>query len=135
MRWITDANGLQKSAHRQVSLPEHRRYKYLIDCPGNGYSARIKWLLATGRPLFIVEREIIEPWHERLQPWVHFIPVAADLSDLLEHHARIEADPALYHSIGEQARHFAAEHLSVEAQLINTATAVTQALGLPAPCI
>lgn len=132
MRWISDANGVQKSASRQVSLPEHRRYKYLIDCPGNGYSARIKWLLATGRPLFIVDREIVEPWHEHLVPWVHFIPVSADLSDLLAHHARIEEDSSLYHSIGEQARHFAAQYLRVEPQLVNTAAAVANALGLPA---
>lgn len=54
MEWDRGAAGGQRSKTRYVSLPEHRRYKYLIDCPGLGYSARIKWLLATGRPVFIV---------------------------------------------------------------------------------
>jgi hypothetical protein len=133
MTWVKGSEGAQRSGSRQISLPDHRRYKYLIDCPGNGYSARIKWLLATGRPLFIVDREVIEPWHEALIPWVHFIPVAADLSDLLDHHARVEADSNLYHSIGEEARRFAATHLSVEARLVDTAATVANRLGLPLP--
>ncbi len=131
MRWVKDADGRQRSATRQVSLPEHRRYKYLVDCPGNGYSGRVKWLLATGRPVFIVDREIVEPWHEELEPWVHFVPVAADFSDFLDHHARVEADPSLYEAIGGNARRFAAEHLRVEAQLTRTAEAVAKTLGLP----
>jgi len=127
MQWVREGIGKQRSRTRQVSIPEHRRYKYLIDCPGNGYSARIKWLLATGRPLFIVERRVIEHWHEELEPWIHYIPVSSDLSDLLENHERIEAAPDLYTSIAWNARRFATERLSVEAQLIHTAEAVRAA--------
>ena len=117
MEWDRGAAGGQRSKTRQVSLPEHRIYKYLIDCPGYGYSARIKWLLATGRPLFIVERDIVEHWHEEMEPWVHFIPVSKDLSDLFEHRSRLEADPALYESIGKNARAFTSERLNVDARL------------------
>jgi len=117
MEWDRQAIGDQRSKTRQVSIPDHRKYKYLIDCPGYGYSARIKWLLATGRPLFIVERDIVEHWHEEMQPWVHFVPVAKDLSNLFEHRARLEADPGLYEDIRRQARAFAAERLTVEARL------------------
>lgn len=124
MEWDSNAAGGQRSKSRQVSIPEHAKYKYLIDCPGNGYSARIKWLLATGRPLFIVEREYVEHWHEDLEPWVHYVPVKADLSDLLENRARLEADEELYHRIGTSARDFAAENLTVEALLNRTADAV-----------
>ena len=127
MEWHRNSDGVQCSKTRQVSIPEHRRYKYLIDCPGNGYSARIKWLLATGRPLFIVERKIVEHWHDELKPWVHYIPVAADLSNLLEHHERVEADPTLYESLCCNARSFAAEHLTMEARLIHSAEAVRAA--------
>lgn len=124
MQWDPHATGGPRSRTRQVSLPEHRNYKYLIDCPGNGYSARIKWLLATGRPLFVVDRPVVEHWHEDLQPWVHYVPVKADLSDLLDQHAKLDGDPELYESIGRNARRFAAEQLTVEALLHRTAEAV-----------
>ncbi|HEY8961568.1 MAG TPA: glycosyl transferase family 90 [Luteolibacter sp.] len=128
IQWNPHAPGGQRSKTRQVSIPDHAKYKYLIDCQGGGprggYSARIKWLLATGRPLFIVDREYAEHWHEDMHPWVHYVPVKADLSDLLEQHARLEADPDLYESIGRNARQFAAENLTVEALLHRTAEAV-----------
>ncbi|WP_184022006.1 glycosyl transferase family 90 [Haloferula luteola] len=124
MEWDFSRPKKPRSKTRLVPIPDHARYKYLIDCPGNGYSARIKWLLATGRPLFIVDRPIIEPWHEDLEPWVHYVPVKQDLSDLLENHARLETDEKLYEKIGRSGRRFAATHLTVEAQLNRTAEAL-----------
>lgn len=126
MQWDPHASGGQRSKTRQVSIPDHAKFKYLVDCPGvrGGYSARIKWLLATGRPVFMVEREFVEHWHEDLRPWVHYVPVKSDLSDLLNQHAKLDGDPELYESIGRNARRFAAEHLTVEALLHRTAEAV-----------
>ena len=120
MEWDRSTPQALASKTRQVSVPDHRLSKYLADCPGRGYSARLKWLLATGRPVFVVDRPVVEHWHEELEPWVHHVPVAADLSDLLEHLARLEADAGLYESISKNAREFAAEHLTVEAMLTRT---------------
>lgn len=117
MEWDRDAPGGQRSKTRQVSLPEHARYKYLIDCPGWGYSARINWLLATGRPVFIVDRPAVEHWHDLMEPWVHYVPVAANLSDLLAHWQRLEQDPDLYRRIGAEARAFVASHIPPEIQI------------------
>lgn len=127
IEWDRNARGGQRTKTRQVPIPEHRRYKYLIDCPGNGYSSRIKWLLATGRPVFIVEREVVEHRHEDLVPWRHFIPVAHDLSDLLANHHRLESDPELSDAIGQNGRRFAAEHLTFESRIDHTARAVMTA--------
>jgi hypothetical protein len=121
MEWSRANPNALVSQSRQVSLPDHRLFKYLVDCPGRGYSARLKWLLASGRPVFVVNREVIEPWHAEMQPWVHFVPVAADLSDLLEHHAKLEGEPDLCAAIGMNAREFAARRLRIEAQLTHTA--------------
>lgn len=125
MEWDRTDPGALVSTTRQVSLRDHRLFKYLVDCPGRGYSGRLKWLLATGRPVFVVDRNIVEPWHERIVPWVHYVPVAADLSDLLERHAALEGDPSLYEEISRNARRFVAENLSVEAQLSHTAEAIS----------
>jgi len=131
IKWDSSVPNSEYSRPRQVSIPDHAKYKYLIDCQGWGYSARIKWLLATGRPLFVVDREHVEHWHEDMQPWVHYVPVKSDLSDLLAQHAKLEADPNLYKSIGQNARHFAAENLTVEALLCRTAEALKQWLQCP----
>lgn len=127
MEWDRNAPGGQRSKTRQVSIPDHRRYKYLIDCPGYGYSARVKWLLATGRPLFMVERNAVEHWHEDLKPWTHYVPVAEDLSDLFAHREKLENDPQLYFEIARQAKAFAAAHLSVETRLQEVMHALDEA--------
>jgi hypothetical protein len=58
-----------------VSLEDHTKYKYLIDLPGQGYSARIKYLLFSRRPLFIVAREYHDWISCDIKPWIHYIPV------------------------------------------------------------
>jgi hypothetical protein len=66
------------------SLPELVKYKYLIDIGGNGWSARLKFLLFSKRPLIIVDRYYVDYWYEDLVPYVHYIPVNMNLSNLLE---------------------------------------------------
>lgn len=75
---------MPKNNNQIVSLEDHTKYKYLIDASGQGYSARIKYLLFSRRPLFIIDREYWDWIGIDLIPWVHFIPVKADLSDLLD---------------------------------------------------
>lgn len=60
------------------------KYKYLIDIGGNGYSGRLKLLLFSKRPLLLVDRNYIEYFHNDLTPYIHYIPVKMDLSDLLQ---------------------------------------------------
>lgn len=71
--------------NQMTTLEQHTQYKYLIDLSGQGFSARIKYLMFSRRPLFIVDREY-EDWIScEMVPWVHFIPVSeSDLeNDLL----------------------------------------------------
>ena len=67
-----------------ISLPQLTKYKYLIDIGGNGYSGRLKYLLYSNRPLLIVDRDSIEYFYNDLIPYIHYIPIKIDLSDLLE---------------------------------------------------
>lgn len=112
------------SRTRQVSIPDHRLFKYLIDCPGAGYSLRLKWLLATGRPVFVIAREVWEPWMMELRPWVHYVPVSTDMTDMMDHRAILEDDTDLYRAIGRNARQFAKERLSYRSMLGASAEAV-----------
>lgn len=67
-------------ANEMITLEEHTLYKYLIDLSGQGFSARIKYLMFSQRPLFIVNRDYHDWISVDLIPWVHFIPV--DENDL-----------------------------------------------------
>ena len=68
-----------------ISFPELvEKYQYLIDIGGNGWSGRLKFLLFSKRPLLLVDRAYIEYFYNDLKPYVHYIPVKEDLSDLLQ---------------------------------------------------
>jgi hypothetical protein len=98
-------------ASQYVSLPDHCRYRYLIDLQGNGYSGRLKLLLFSGRPVFIQARRWQEYFFSDLQPFVHFIPVAEDLSDLGERLTWADSHPDEAEAIARHAQGFALNHL------------------------
>jgi hypothetical protein len=78
-------NGERKqTSNTFVSLPEHCEYRFLIDLQGSGYSARLKILLHSNRTIFYQKRKWNEYWFFDLMPFVHYIPVEEDLSDLEE---------------------------------------------------
>ncbi|KAJ8507642.1 hypothetical protein ONZ45_g10011 [Pleurotus djamor] len=56
-------------------------HKYKIDVDGNGWSSRFKRLITTNSLVF---KATIYPewWLDRIQPWVHYVPIQADYSDL-----------------------------------------------------
>ncbi|KAJ2932199.1 hypothetical protein H1R20_g4882, partial [Candolleomyces eurysporus] len=60
---------------------ESGKYKYVIDVDGNGWSGRFKKLMTTNSLIF--KSTIYPEWyHDRVEPWVHYVPVQMDLSDL-----------------------------------------------------
>jgi len=109
----------------RISMQDQvRRWACLVDLPGIGFSGRLPYLLHSGRPLLLVERgpgQSTDPvWYSHLlKPWVHYIPVRFDLTDLTE-----KAEFALgltpgsnATEIGTKAREFAENHLSYEAAI------------------
>lgn len=104
-------------ATNYVSLPDHCRYRYLIDIEGIGFSGRLKLLFFSGRPVFLQERPWREFYFDRIEPFVHYIPVARDLSDLSARLDWAEAHPEECRRIAANARDFAAEHLTREAAI------------------
>lgn len=94
-----------------ISLVDHTKYKYLIDVQGRGYSGRVKMLLFTGRPLFLVERKWIEYFYEDLKPYIHYIPVKEDLSDLIEKLDWAENHYKEAKQIGQNAQYYAINNL------------------------
>lgn len=96
---------------KYTTLPDHCDYKYLIDLQGHGYSARAKFLLHTRRPLFYQERKFHEYWFWSLKPFVHYIPVSEDLSDMEEMFEWAEAHPRECSEMADNAYDFALANL------------------------
>jgi len=60
---------------------EAGNYKYVIDVDGNGWSGRFKRLMTSNSLVF--KSTIYPEWFaDRIAPWVHYIPIQIDLSDL-----------------------------------------------------
>jgi hypothetical protein len=64
---------------------DYARYKFVIDLDGDGCSGRLGKLLYLGSVVLKPEWDGWYPfYHKLLRPWVHYVPIADDLSDLLE---------------------------------------------------
>ncbi|GAA96468.1 glycosyltransferase family 90 protein [Mixia osmundae IAM 14324] len=60
---------------------EHLEYKYLLDIDGNGYSSFFFDAMNTNSAVF-KSTVFDEWWSERIMPWLHYVPVHADYSDI-----------------------------------------------------
>lgn len=87
-----------------VSIPDHGAYKYLIDIRGSGWSARVKYLLLLGSVVFIVDRPDKDCWMDQFEPWVHYVPVREDMSDLEEVFAKVVGDSVLAFRIAQEGQ-------------------------------
>ncbi len=116
----------RQEANKYVSLPDHTKYKYLIDVPGWGYSARVKLLLFSGRPLFYVGRGENEYYFKDLIPFEHYIPVKADLSDLKAKYNWAETHPVEAQEIAQNALKYAKEHLTTRAAIFKYSEILSQ---------
>ncbi|KZT32405.1 hypothetical protein SISSUDRAFT_994071 [Sistotremastrum suecicum HHB10207 ss-3] len=58
-------------------------YKYVMDIDGNGWSARFKRLMTSKSLVF---KTTIHPeWYQdRVMPWLHYVPIQNDFSDLYD---------------------------------------------------
>jgi hypothetical protein len=98
-----------------VSKLEHLRYKYLAILDGHmctypGY----QWRLLSDCACFKQQSDQIQWFYSALLPYRHYIPVANDMSDLVEKVAWAEAHPEEVQRMVHEARRFAAENLLIE---------------------
>ena len=83
-----------------MPMEDFQKYRGVIDMDGNSWSSRFGRLLCYNSVVLKVEPSWVDYFYykqdrdqeSKLQPWVHYIPIQADLSDLLEM-ATFVADP------------------------------------------
>ncbi|KAG1871500.1 glycosyltransferase family 90 protein [Suillus subluteus] len=68
---------------KMQTLQEAGHYKYVFDIDGHGWSGRFKRLITSNALVF--KNTIYPEWFmDRVAPWVHYVPVQIDLSDLYD---------------------------------------------------
>ena len=100
---------------RWVSLPDHARWRYLIDVEGMGWSGRLKLLPFSRRPLLIQDGFARRYWDwasAMMRPHEHFLPVKRDLSDLLKRLEWLDQRPDEAARLADAAFKLASTHFT-----------------------
>ena len=69
-----------------LSLPllPHHQYKYQINIDGTVAAYRFPYLMGGGSLILKQDSQYYEHFYRHLRPWVHYVPVKRDLSDIVE---------------------------------------------------
>lgn len=90
-----------------VPMTEMARHRYILDIDGNSNSWNFMQKLRLGCCVLRVESEWHQWFSDRLIAWKHYVPVASDLSDLIERAEWCFANPVECAAIAERGRKFA----------------------------
>ena len=99
-------------------------YRYVVNVQNNGFADRFWRLLALGFVIFQEEHVFQEFFYDMLLPWVHFIPIKTDLSDLCEKVAWAKENEEKSRVIAENGRLFVREKLRLEDVNLYVATLI-----------
>ncbi|NBP58958.1 hypothetical protein EBU71_20915 [bacterium] len=75
----------EKYIKPRMEIKDMLKYKYLLSIEGNDVATNLKWAMAS-QSLVIMPHPRVESWfcETLLKPYVHYVPVKDDFSDLLE---------------------------------------------------
>lgn len=86
-RWISQINWTSIGGSLKLPIKpmaDFQRYVAILDMDGNSWSSRFGALLCYNSVVVKVEPEFVEYFYfQGLEPWKHYIPVGADLTDFL----------------------------------------------------
>ena len=100
-----------------MGLEQQNEYRYLMDVDGNGWSGRFNRLLTSNG--VVLKSTVFPEWYaDRIQPWVHYVPIKVDYSDLYDVMAFFTGNPEdgrgshteMAERIGTAGREFSKKH-------------------------
>jgi hypothetical protein len=102
-----------------ASMPFMLRHRYLISAEGYDVATNLKWALWS-RSAIIMPRPTMCSWlmEDRLEPWVHYLPVAPDFSNLTDAVDWCESvgNAGACERIGAAGREYMEEHRFMNAE-------------------
>ncbi|XP_059153815.1 protein O-glucosyltransferase 1-like [Physella acuta] len=112
--WKSDEDTLYRAPATEVKLEEHCRYRYLFNFRGVAASFRLKHLFLCNSTVFHVGNDWLEFFYPALKPWVHYVPVSSDLSQVRDLLVFAKNNQDLMQGIAERGRQFITEHLRLD---------------------
>ncbi|XP_037335079.2 protein O-glucosyltransferase 1 [Pungitius pungitius] len=112
--WKSERDTLGSPPAKEIPLVDHCKYKYLFNFRGVAASFRLKHLFLCGSLVFHVGDEWQEFFYPQLQPWVHYIPVKQDLSDVRELLQFVQENDAVALEIATRGKEFIVDHLRMQ---------------------
>lgn len=91
-----------------------KKFKYFINLPGHTYCTKIYTMLFCKRLIFYIEPKLKFEWENNLKPWIHYVPVKYDLSDLEERYEWAENNQDKVLEIVNNAYNFGIKNMSPE---------------------
>lgn len=112
--WKSEADTLHRPPAKEIRLEDHCDYKYLFNFRGVAASFRFKHLFLCDSVVFHVGSAWLEFFYPAMKPWVHYIPVKEDLSDVRDLLEFAKENDDVVHEIAKRGRHFIWDHLRME---------------------
>ncbi|XP_034720401.1 protein O-glucosyltransferase 1 [Etheostoma cragini] len=112
--WRSEKDTLGRPPAKEIPLVDHCKYKYLFNFRGVAASFRFKHLFLCGSLVFHVGDEWQEFFYPQLKPWVHYIPVKQDLSDVRELLQFVKENDAIAEEIATRGKEFILVHLRMQ---------------------
>ncbi|KAM9334410.1 protein O-glucosyltransferase 1 [Symphorus nematophorus] len=112
--WKSEKDTLGRPPAKEIPLVDHCKYKYLFNFRGVAASFRFKHLFLCGSLVFHVGDEWQEFFYPQLKPWVHYIPVKQDLSDVRELLQFVKDNDAIAQEIATRGKEFILDHLRMQ---------------------
>ncbi|MGB4192122.1 MAG: glycosyl transferase family 90 [Rickettsiales bacterium] len=105
---------LEEKLHK-VKEEDHLKYKYLISIDGNTCPwVRIPWIMLSNSALLKQETSNMQWFYPAMEPYVHYIPVNARLTDIFSQLEWIKTHDKELHKISKNATHFVQNNLAAE---------------------
>lgn len=91
---------------------EHMKYKFQLNLDGHTCTyPGLQWRLLSNCTVFLQETDNIMWYHTLLKPWVHYVPIKEDLSDIIEKTVWAKNHDDQCHLIALQGQELARKYL------------------------
>lgn len=110
-------------------LPEedHLKYKYLLSLDGNTAAwRRIPWIMLSNSVLVKQESNKMQWFYPAIKPYVHYVPVKEDLTDIFQQIEWMKTHDAELLQISQNAQNFVKNNLMPEDIEIQTVLAINE---------
>lgn len=102
----------------KMTIEEMLGYKYLLSVEGNDVATNLKWAMAS-KSLVLMPTPKVESWfaESQLKPWVHYVPIRDDFSDLYSMKIWCDAHPTECKDIIRNANRYVEQFTNEEREV------------------